>query len=46
MFEQRGGQAFARHLDTSFLPFMEILTINYFSQLQFFYLQKGIFDQI
>ena len=52
LFEQRGGrgggggQAFVRHLNTSFLRSMEILAINYFVPAVVFYLQKGIFYQI
>ena len=44
MFEQRGGEAFARHLNTSFLPSMEILTINYFVLTAVFFIsRKGYF---
>lgn len=49
LFEQRGGgggQAFVQHLNTSFLPSIEILTINYFAPAVVFYLWKGIFYQI
>lgn len=45
LFEQRGGGG-GRHLNTSFLPSIEILTMNYFAPAVVFYLQKGIFYQI
>ena len=51
LFEQRGGggggggQAFVQHLNTSFLPSIEILTMNYFAPAVVFYLQKGYFTK-